>query len=117
MNNQKGKTGINRRIIVLLLFAVAICIGALLFLAPVYQGDFVPLPEVSEELEQSARIDLNQADLETLCLLPGIGEVKAQRILEYRQEHGPFASLQELDQVEGIGPKTIESWEGLAWVS
>ena len=68
MNNQKGKTGINRRIIVLLLFAVAVCIGALLFLAPVYQGDFVPLPEVSEELEQSARIDLNQADLETVCL-------------------------------------------------
>ena len=117
MNNQKSKTGINRRIIVLLLFAVAVCIGALLFLAPVYQGAFVPLPEVSEELEQSARIDLNQADLETLCLLPGVGEVKAQRILEYRQEHGPFASLQLLDQVEGIGPKTIESWEGLAWVS
>ena len=117
MNNQKSKTGINRLIIVLLLFAVAVCIGALLFLAPVYQVAFVPLPEVSEELEQSARIDLNQADLETLCLLPGVGEVKAQRILEYRQEHGPFASLQELDQVEGIGPKTIESWEGLAWVS
>ena len=66
----------------------------------------------------SARhVHLSQADLETLCLLPGVGEVKAQRILEYRQKHGPFASLQELDQVEGIGPKTIESWEGLAWVS
>ena len=92
MNNQKGKTGTKRRIIVIFLFAVAVWIGALLFLAPAYQGDFVPLPEVSEE-------------------------VKAQRILEYRQKHGPFASLQELDQVEGIGPKTIGSWEGLAWVS
>ena len=117
MNNQKGKTGTKRRIIVIFLFAVAVWIGALLFLAPAYQGDFVPLPEVSEELEQSGRIDLNQADLETLCLLPGVGEVKAQRILEYRQKHGPFASLQQLDQVEGIGPKIIESWEGLAWVS
>jgi competence protein ComEA len=117
VNNQKGKIETKRRIIVLLLFAVAVLAGALLFLVPVYQGDFVPLPEVSGELEQSARIDLNQADLETLCLLPGVGEVKARRILEYRQEHGPFASLQELDQVEGIGPKTIESWEGLAWVS
>ena len=117
MNGQKSETGIKKRIIVLLLFAIAVIAGALLWLAPVYQRDFIPLPEVSGELDQSARIDLNQADLETLCMLPGIGEVKAHRILEYRQEHGPFVSLQELDQVEGIGPKTIESWGGMAWVS
>ncbi len=114
---ERQKIGFQARAAVLLLgFAAAVLAGALLFLPSVYQRDFAPLPAVQEELEQSGKIDLNQADLETLCLLPGIGEVKAQRILEYRQAHGPFSSLEEVDQVEGIGPKTIESWDGLACV-
>ena len=48
-------------------------------------------------------IDLNTADVYDLQRLPGIGEVRAQAIVAYREEHGPFSSVDELDNVEGIG--------------
>ncbi|WP_317855775.1 helix-hairpin-helix domain-containing protein [Chakrabartyella piscis] len=55
------------------------------------------------------QIDLNTATEEQLKLLPGIGEVLSKRILEYREVIGAFTSILELDDVEGIGIKTIES--------
>lgn len=53
-------------------------------------------------------IALNSASAKELELLPGIGPSLAARILEYRQGHGPFKSLEELQNVKGIGPKTLE---------
>lgn len=53
-------------------------------------------------------IDLNRADAATLERLPGIGPATAQAIIAYRAEHGRFASIEELDNVSGIGPSTIE---------
>jgi competence protein ComEA len=52
-------------------------------------------------------VDLNTATLEQLDTLDGVGPVTAQKILEYRQEHGGFGSVEELGQVSGIGPKTL----------
>ncbi|HDJ30092.1 MAG TPA: helix-hairpin-helix domain-containing protein, partial [Candidatus Acetothermia bacterium] len=46
--------------------------------------------------------------VEELTRLPGIGETLAQRIVAYRQEHGPFRSVDELKNVPGIGEKTVE---------
>ena len=63
----------------------------------------------SEESSQSdGRIDLNSADKQALMTLPGIGESKADRILEYRQIHGRFSSTEELMNVSGIGSGVYE---------
>jgi competence protein ComEA len=53
-------------------------------------------------------VNLNTATLDELDTLPGIGEVLAQRILDHRQEHGPFAAVEDLLEVSGIGEKRLE---------
>ena len=53
-------------------------------------------------------LNLNMADAESLQGLPGIGPVLAERILAYRQAHGPFQTVENLQQVPGIGPKRWE---------
>ena len=53
------------------------------------------------------RIDLNQAEEAELALLPGIGEVKAARIVAYRKEHGPFRSVEDLLAVEGVSQSLL----------
>ena len=54
-------------------------------------------------------VDLNSADADTLAsAMLGIGPQKAIEIVRYRDQNGPFASLEDLAQVKGIGPRTIE---------
>lgn len=54
-------------------------------------------------------VDINQANAaELAAALDGVGEVKAEAIVGYREEHGPFASAEDLTEVKGIGPKTVE---------
>jgi competence protein ComEA len=61
----------------------------------------------------SAPLDLNSATLEQLEALPGIGPVTAQKILDYRQAHGAFHSVAELQGVPGIGPAHMSQLKGL----
>jgi competence protein ComEA len=58
-------------------------------------------------------VHLNGATLEQLDALPGVGPVTAQKILDYRQKHGAFGSVDELDAIAGIGPARLETLRGL----
>lgn len=53
-------------------------------------------------------VNINQASSSLLCALPGIGPKMAERILAYRKAHGPFASIEALQDVKGIGPKKLD---------
>ena len=66
--------------------------------------------KVDEQINQNTsdgKININTAPVETLALLPGIGEILAQRIVEYREANGPFSSIYELTNVYGIGQQTM----------
>ena len=65
-------------------------------------------PEKPDSLLEGERINLNEADLYDLQRLPGIGEKRAGDILAYRQENGPFESVEELMQINGIGEGILE---------
>jgi competence protein ComEA len=54
-----------------------------------------------------AKINVNTATEPELETLPGVGPVLAQRIIDYRTDHGPFATVDALDDVSGIGPATL----------
>lgn len=54
-------------------------------------------------------IDINTADAYDLRRLPGIGEKRAEDIIAFREEHGPFQTVDELTQVSGIGPVILEN--------
>ena len=56
---------------------------------------------MNEEL--TTLVNLNTADVEELMLLPGIGESKANLIIQYRENCGPFTSKEELMYIKGIG--------------
>ena len=79
--------------------------------------EFMTVPSVTTEPERaeteeprviSFPISINDADKESLMALPGIGEVLAQRILDYRDENGAFSAPEALLNVEGIGKKRLE---------
>ena len=63
--------------------------------------------EKPDSLLEGEVIDINSAPAEDLQRLPGIGEKRAQAIVAWRAEHGPFRSVDELVQVAGIGEKLL----------
>lgn len=58
-------------------------------------------------------VHLNVATLEQLDALPGVGPVTAQKILDYRDQHGAFGSVDELDAISGIGPARLDQLRDL----
>ncbi len=74
----------------------------------------VPNEELPTERKQSPSekkpelLNINNASAKELQSLPSIGENMAKRIIEFREVHGRFASVQELTEVKGIGEKTLE---------
>jgi len=69
------------------------------------------------EAELPQKIDINRAEPWLLEALPGIGETKAQAIVDYRNENGPFKRIEDLLQVEGIGEGTFDKIKDYITVS
>lgn len=63
----------------------------------------------SQKTETGTKVNINQADAKELCGLPGIGEVLAVRIIEYRQRNGDFKSIEEIMAVNGIGSQKFDA--------
>ena len=80
------------------------------------------IPRVGEPLRQTASsgapdiIDLNSASADVLETLPGIGEVKAGAIVAYREANGPFGKVDDIMDVQGIGPTILEGIRDLVLV-
>ena len=64
---------------------------------------------VSSLIFAQGPIDINSADKETLMMVKGFGEKRAEAIIHYRETFGPFASVDELTEVEGIGQSTVDA--------
>jgi competence protein ComEA len=64
---------------------------------------------LSRPLAPGERIDVDRADVTDLTRLPRIGPALAQRIVAWRERHGPFGSLARLDSVSGIGPALLDA--------
>jgi competence protein ComEA len=68
-------------------------------------------PKVSSETpnEGEAKVSINQADAEALAsMLNGVGLKKAEAIVRYREQNGPFSEIDQLQEVPGIGPSLVE---------
>jgi comEA protein len=63
---------------------------------------------VESENDSYLRLDLNKASAGELMALPGIGEKRAQAVVAWRDAHGPFHCVDDLDDVRGIGPATLD---------
>ena len=72
--------------------------------------------ERSGHSREALRMNLNRAGARLLTQLPGIGPKKAEAVVAYREAHGAFASVADLQQVRGIGPKTVEKLAPLLFV-
>jgi competence protein ComEA len=73
------------------------------------------VPGDTEE-ESPQLVDINRAEAWLLESLPGVGPVKAQAIVEYRQQNGPFRSIQEIVEVDGFGEASLEQIKHLITV-
>lgn len=74
------------------------------------------VPVVGEE-KQSQKVNINRAEAWLLEALPGIGEIRAQAIVDYRHQEGLFRNINELTKVEGIGITTYEKIKDLITVA
>jgi comEA protein len=81
-------------------------------------GNELELIVSASDAEESPQlVNINTAAVWLLESLPGIGEVRAQAIVVYREQHGPFRNIYEITNVEGIGPASFEQIRDLIMVA
>jgi competence protein ComEA len=71
----------------------------------------------TEDKQQPQKVNVNRAEVWLLQALPGIGEILAQRIIDYREQNGPFNNILQLMEVEGVGITVFEKIEKLITVT
>lgn len=104
----------NRRFIGVFLACIAAAVISLFAtMPPLRQAGFAQRDDAPYFSAGADLIDINTAPAAELRCLPGIGEKKAQAILLYRTQNGPFSSAEELCQVEGISAGTVEKFQDL----
>ena len=94
---------------------LAVLLGtALLWYPPFWQPSYAPVdPDTPFYKQVTAGVDINHASEAELAVLPGIGPSKARAIVEFREENGFFTQPEDLLEVNGIGPTTLEGLEEL----
>jgi competence protein ComEA len=94
------------------LFSSTLTIMALLTLlivSPAFAaGEKEGAAKSNETLASMEKININKADAKTLTTLKGIGKDRAVKIIEYRENNGPFQKIEDLMKVKGIGKKIFE---------
>jgi competence protein ComEA len=86
------------------------------FTAEADPGDVELIIGGQGEVAESQKIDINTAESWLLAALPGIGEVRARAIVDYRRQHGPFRDTREIMKVAGLGEATFELIQDLITV-
>ncbi len=94
--------------LVFCLTVALVSIGSYLFWTTRVNNQQIEVSRMTRNQAQ-LQIDINSAPWTELALLPGIGEEKARRIINYRQQQGRITDFNDLMSVEGIGPKTLDS--------
>jgi competence protein ComEA len=85
-------------------------VGLMLALFWMWQSAQAQVPQMPPAAESTLQVNINQADAETIAdVLVGIGPAKAQAIVDYREEHGPFQDVNDLIDVTGIGEATLRT--------
>ncbi|WP_416149294.1 helix-hairpin-helix domain-containing protein [Salipaludibacillus sp. HK11] len=92
------------------------CYDEMVIYVPSFDEEDVNIMETTLKGNQQEGIVINQASATELTALPGIGPAKAEAIVAYREENGPFQTVEEIIQVPGIGEKTLEAIRDEIWL-
>ena len=75
------------------------------------EAEEIPAGETRQEATKEGKVNINTATVEELKTLKGVGEKKAEAIIEYRKKNGSFQTKEDLMKVRGIGKKLFESFQ------